>query len=65
VGGDAFRPVDLDRPQTVAEAAGSADLVVNTVPDSGMSAERVVLERGGLLLNVAAPPLAAVLALSR
>jgi hypothetical protein len=37
--------------------------VVNTVPDSGMSAERVVLERGGLLLNVAAPPLSAVLAL--
>jgi hypothetical protein len=63
VGGDAFRRVDLDRPQTVAEAASNADLLVNTVPDSRMSAERVVLEQGGLLLNVAAPPLTAVMAL--
>ena len=51
-----FRHVDLDEPETVATAIGEADVVVNPVPDPGLRAERAVLDRGGLLLNVSAMP---------
>ena len=51
-----FRHVDLDEPETVAAAIGNVDLVVNPVPDRGLRAERIVLDRGGLLINVSAMP---------
>ena len=51
-----FRHVDLDEPETVATAIGEADLVVNPVPDRKLRAERVVLGRGGVLINVSAMP---------
>ena len=54
--GAGFRHVDLDEPETVAAAIGDADVVVNTVPDPGLTAERMVLDRGGLVINVSAMP---------
>ena len=51
-----FRHVNLDEPETVAAAIGEADLVVNTVPEPGLTAERMVLDRGGMLINVSAMP---------
>jgi NAD(P)-dependent dehydrogenase (short-subunit alcohol dehydrogenase family) len=51
-----FRHVDLDEPETVTRAIAEADLVINPVPDAGLTAERVVLDRGGLLINVSAMP---------
>jgi NAD(P)-dependent dehydrogenase (short-subunit alcohol dehydrogenase family) len=65
VGGDRFRAVDLDHAEDVGRAIDGVDLVVNTVPGPAMTAERLVLERGGVLLNVAAPARAAGLALRR
>lgn len=53
-----FRHVDLDEPETLATAARGADLVVNPVPDPRLVAERIVLDRGGLLVNVSALPAA-------
>jgi hypothetical protein len=50
--------VDLDRPETVAAALDGADVAVNTVPHTGLSAERAVLERGGALIGVATLPFA-------
>jgi NAD(P)-dependent dehydrogenase (short-subunit alcohol dehydrogenase family) len=49
-----FRHVDLGEPETVATAAGEVDLIVNSVPDLALTAERMVLDRGGLLINVSA-----------
>ena len=51
-----FRPLDLNEPETVAAAIADADLVINTVPDSGLTAENMVLDRGGMLINVSAMP---------
>lgn len=51
-----FRHADLDEPESVARAAGEADLIVTSVPDLGLTAERMVLDRGGLLINVSALP---------
>ena len=51
-----FRHVDLDEPETVAAATGEADVVINAVLDRGLTAERMVLDRGGTLLNVSAMP---------
>ncbi len=51
-----FRHVDLDEPETVAAATGEADVVINAVPDPGLTAERMVLDRGGTLINVSAMP---------
>ncbi len=51
-----FRHVDLDEPETVARAIGNVDVVINPVPDRGLRAERAVLDRGGLLLNLSAMP---------
>ncbi len=56
-------PVDLDQPDTVCRAVRGVDVVVNTVPDVGLVAERAVLETGGTLLNVSALPAASGLAL--
>jgi hypothetical protein len=44
--------VDLTEPDTVACAMKKADLTVNTVPDTGMIAEKTTLEQGGTLLNI-------------
>ena len=55
-----FRLVDLADPGSLGAALDSSELVVNTVPDAELSAERMVLDRGGLLVNVSALPAAAV-----
>lgn len=52
-------PVDLAQPDTVRTAMRGVDVVVNTVPDVALVAERAVLEAGGTLLNVSALPAAA------
>jgi hypothetical protein len=49
-------PVDLGLPDTVRAAAEGVDVVVNTVPDDALVVERVVLETGGIVLNVSALP---------
>jgi Secreted repeat of unknown function len=54
--GAGFRHVDLDEAGTVAAATGEADVVVNVVPDPGLTAERMVLDRGGMLINLSAMP---------
>ncbi len=65
VHGAARRPVagqikiELDRRDSVAAALRGHDLVVNTVPHPGLWAERIVLERGGVLINTSALPAAA------
>jgi hypothetical protein len=51
-----FRALDLNEPETVAAAIADADLVINTVPDSGLTAENMVLDQGGMLINVSAMP---------
>ncbi len=51
--------VDLDRPDSIAAAVDERELVVNTVPHPGLLAERLVLERGGALINISALPAAA------
>lgn len=55
--------IDLDRPELVAAAIGEHELVVNTVPHRGLPAERLVLDRGGALINISAVPAAASRAL--
>jgi hypothetical protein len=54
--GTSFRLVDLGTPDTLRRAFDGIDVVVNTVPHAGLAAERAVLERGGLLLNISALP---------
>lgn len=51
--------VDLAQPVSVAAAVTGTELVVNTVPDPGLVAERFVLEHGGVLINTSAMPAAA------
>lgn len=46
-----FRPLDLDRPDTVSAAIKDVDLVASAVPYLGLTAERIVLEQGGFLVN--------------
>lgn len=55
--------IDLDRPDSVALALRPEELVVNTVPHPELLAERQVLERGGILINVSTLPAAASRAL--
>jgi len=55
-----FRHVDLDEPETVEQALAETDLIVSTVPDEGLVAERMILHRGGLLINVSAMAASAV-----
>lgn len=54
-----FRHVDLDRPETLEAALAGVELVVNPVPHAAMTPERVVLRRGGTLVNISAGPAAA------
>jgi hypothetical protein len=51
--------LDLDRPESVRAALREHELVVNTVPHSDLIAERLVLEHGGTLINIATLPAAA------
>jgi hypothetical protein len=51
--------VDLDRPDSIAEALQGQELVVNTVPHPELLPERHVLEHGGALINVSTLPAAA------
>lgn len=48
---DGFRRLDLDRPETLGPALQDVDLVVSTVSHPGLTAERWVLEHGGILVN--------------
>ena len=51
-----YRYVDLADPDTVPAALRETDLVVTTVPDPHLTAERHVLAHGGRLLNLSAGP---------
>ena len=51
--------LDLDRPASVLAALREDEVVVNTVPHGDLTAERVVLEHGGTLINLATLPAAA------
>lgn len=51
--------LDLDRPASVLGALHEGELVVNAVPHRELIAERLVLERGGTLINIAALPVSA------
>lgn len=51
--------LDLDRPESVLRALQPSELVVNTVPHRDLIAERLVLEHGGTLINIATLPAAA------
>lgn len=51
--------IDLDRADSVAAALDEGELVVNTVPQPDLLAERHVLEHGGTLINVSSLPSAA------
>jgi len=55
--------IDLDRADSVAAVVDPGELVVNTVPHPDLLAERHVLERGGILINVSSLPTAASRAL--
>jgi hypothetical protein len=57
--GSDFRHVDLAEPETLEKVLGEADIVVSAVRDDRLTAERMVLERGGVLMNVSATPAAA------
>lgn len=48
---DGFRQIDLDRHETVGPALQDVDLVISTVPDHGYTAERTILDQGGVLVN--------------
>ena len=52
------RLVDLDRPETVHDALDGVDLLANPVPDERLVAERAVLERGPVVVNMSAVPAA-------
>src|SRR3984885_404147 len=60
-----FRLVDLDEPDTLERAVDGIDLIVSTVPDERLVAERMVLSRGGVLINVSAMAASAVQRLRR
>jgi len=53
-----MRMVDLDSPETLREALAGVDLVANPIPDERLIAERAVLERGPVLVNMSAVPAA-------
>lgn len=55
-----FRYVDLADSSTLPAALGGVDLVVSTVPDPGLAAERYVLKNGGVMLNLSAEPASAL-----
>jgi len=51
--------LDLDRPASLPAALREGEFVVNTVPHRELLAERLILERGGTLINLAALPASA------
>ena len=51
-----FRYVDLTVASTLPPVVEGVDLVVSTVPDPTLAAERHVLENGGVMLNLSAEP---------
>jgi hypothetical protein len=53
------RLVDLDALEAIPAAIEDVDLILNTVPDTGLAAERAVLECGGRIFNLSAMPVAA------
>ena len=59
-----FRYVDLAAastlPSTLPAALEGVDLVVSTVPDPTLAAERHILENGGVMLNLSAEPASAL-----
>ena len=57
--------MDLDEPDTLEQALDGIDLIVSTVPDERLVAERMVLSRGGMLINVSAMAASAVQRLRR
>ncbi len=61
---EGYRQLDLDRPETIAPAVSDVDLIISTVPHPGLTAERFVLERGGVLVNCSHAPARAVAALA-
>ena len=63
--GSGFRQVDLAEPETLEKVIDEADVVVSTVPDEQLVAEQMVLDRGGLLINVSAMAASAVRRLRR
>jgi NAD(P)-dependent dehydrogenase (short-subunit alcohol dehydrogenase family) len=60
-----FQHVDLTDPATLAPALDGVDLVITTVPDTTLAAERHVLKHGGVLLNLSAEPATALRSLRR
>ena len=60
-----FHYVDLTDPATLAPALDGVDLVITTVPDPTLAAERHVLKHGGVLLNLSAEPATALRSLRR
>ena len=60
-----FRHVDLAEPDTLEKVIDEADVIVSTVPDRQVVAERMVLDRGGLLVNVSAMAASSVAGLLR
>jgi len=46
-----FRHVDLDRPETIESALDGVDVAISTVAHPARTAERLILERGGILIN--------------
>jgi hypothetical protein len=51
--------LDLDRPASILAALDTNELIVNTVPQRDLIAERLVLEHGGTLINISTLPAAA------
>jgi hypothetical protein len=51
--------LDLDRPASILAALNEDELIVNTVPQRDLIAERLVLEHGGTLINISTLPAAA------
>lgn len=48
------RLIDLGRPETIGPGCEGVDVIINTVPDPGVAAERFVVEQGGVLVNSSA-----------
>jgi hypothetical protein len=61
----AFQHVDLTDPATLAPALDGVNVVITTVPDQTLAAERHVLKHGGVLLNLSAEPATALRSLRR
>lgn len=57
--GPGIRHVDLTRPETLEDVLDDIkpDVTVSSVPDASLTAERIVLRRGGLILNLATLPI--------